>query len=459
MEILERVGVKIHEINALRMIDEVGAEVNPREKTARIPEHLVREALKRAPGSFTLYGRDPSYKLVFGGKRVIFSLQGKGAFVLDLKTGRRRPSTSEDVGLLARLVDALENLHHVALAITANDFPPPVAYLHEFLELVRNTRKTVDGDIYTENVAMDTVKMASIIRGGEDELRRKPMLLGFYNPVSPLQHSEELLRGMRIYAKYKQPILVAPECQAGATAPITLAGLLVQQNAEVLSGIALIEFTNPGTPVLYGTVSTVMDMMTGNIALGAIEAGLVNVATAQLARYYGLPSRGFGGTTESKLVDVQAGFEKAITLMMAALGGINFIYDAGGSLESTLTASYELTVVDDEICGMVLRALRGIEVDERTLALDVIERVGPGGHFLSEKHTLEHLRKECYIPKLIDRKRREAWEAAGSRSLRENAIKEVERILEEHRPEPLPPHVEKDLVDYVKRREREILRS
>ena len=191
-------------------------------------------------------------------------------------------------------------------------------------------------------------------------------------------------------------------------------------------------------------------MKTGNIALGAIEVGLINAAAAQLARYYGLPSRGTGGTTDSKIPDIQAGFEKAATLLMAASAGINFIYDAAGALESTLTASFEQAVIDNEICGMVARALRGIDVNDETLAIDVIENVGPGGQYLSQKHTLKYLKKEHYIPKIIKREKREDWERAGSKDLWKTAREEAKKILKEHQPEPLDKDIEKELKRTIK---------
>jgi len=451
LEILERIGVKVSEQKALRMLGEAGANIDVKEKIARIPHYLVEEAIKKAPSGFTLFGRDLKYKLKLEDKRVYFSMQGTSVHILDLETGKRRTSTLKDVENFCRLADALENIHHASSAVvTPRDVPENVTHVHELFTGFRNTTKTVDGETYGQAVAMDSIRMASVVAGGEEELMKRPLLLGFYNPVSPLQHSEKLTEGLIVYAKYRQPVLVAPEAQAGATAPVTLAGLLTQQNAEVLSGIVMAELTNPGTPVLFGTVSTIMDMKTGNLALGAIEAGLINVATAQLAHYYGLPSRGTGGCTDSKIPDIQAGFEKAMTLMMAALAGINFIYDAGGSLESSLTASYEQAVIDNEICGMVSRALRGIEISDETMAIDVIEDAGPGGHYLDKRHTLEHLGKEHYLPTIINRERRERWERAGSKDLWEVARGEAKKILKEHQPEPLDRDIEEELKKIVK---------
>jgi len=459
LEILERIGVKVSEPKALRMLGEAGAHIDDKEKIARIPEYLVEEAIKKAPSGFTLFGRDSKYKLRFEDKRVYFSMQSTAVNVLDLETGKRRASTLKDSENFCRLADALENIHHTSCQVVrARDVPDSVAHVYQSFAAFKNTTKTVDGETYGQAIAMDCIRLASVVAGGEEELKKRPLLLGYHNPMSPLQHSQKLIEGLMLYGKYKQPVLVAPEDQAGATAPVTLAGLLAQQNAEVLSGIVIAELVNPGTPVLYGTVSTIMDMKTGNLALGAIEAGLINVATAQLAHYYGLPSRGTGGNTESKIPDIQAGFEKAMTLMMAALAGINFINDAAGSLESTLTASYEQAVIDNEICGIVSRALRGIKITDETLAIDVIEKVGPGGQYLDKRHTLEYLVKEHYLPTIINRERRERWEKAGSKDLREVAREEATRILKEHQPEPLDRGVEAELQKIIKEVEKRELK-
>jgi len=450
LEILERIGVKVSEKGALRMLGEAGAHVDVKEKIAKIPEYLVEEAIEKAPSGFTLFGRDPKYKLRFEDKRVYFGTGGQATNVLDLETGKRRASTLKDFENLCRLADALENIHLQAAVVWPGDIQENVAHAYQMFAGFRSTIKPLEGWTIGQATAMDTIRMASVVAGGEEELRKQPMLLGFHNPVSPLHHSEKLTEGFMVYTQYGQPVLIAPEAQAGATAPVTIAGLLAQQNAEVLSGIVIAELANPGAPVLFGTVSTIMDMKTGNLAYGAVEAGLINVATAQLAHYYGLPSRGTGSGTESKIPDIQAGFEKAMTLMMAALAGINFIYNAAGSLATTLTASYEQTVIDNEICGMVSRALRGIRINDEALALDIIEDVGPGGQYLIQQHTLEHLEKEHYLPTIINREKREKWERAGSKDLREVAREEARKILKEHQPEPLDHDIEEELKKIVK---------
>ncbi len=451
LNVLEETGVRMLDPKALHMLSDAGANVDLKTSLVRIPEHLLKDGIRKAPSRFTLYGRDANYKLRFQRGRTYFSSQGTSIFVLDFETGIRRKATIKDLKSFYILTDALENIDHASLVVWPSDVPENVAHAYALLEGFRNTTKTLDTYNYGERMTMDGIEMARIIAGGEEELRKSPRLLGFVNPVSPLEHSKEMTEGLRVLAEHKQPTLIAPEAQAGSTAPVTLAGLLVQQNAEVLSGILVSEVTQPGAPVLYGTVSCITDMRTGNIALGAIETGLINIATAQIAEYYGLPSRGTGGVTNSKTPDIQAGFEKGLTLYMAAMAGINFIYDAAGLLEASRTASLEQMVIDNDLCGMVQRALHGIQVDEGTMAGEVISQVGPGRHYLSHKHTQEFFRSEHYLPKILDRGSWEIWEKAGSRELRSIAHETARKILDEHTVEPLDKTIDSELEDWVKK--------
>ena len=450
LRVLERTGVKVDDPKALQMLRDAGATADPETSIVKIPEHLLKYGVRKAPGSFTLFGRDTSYRLRFQRGQTHFSSQGTSAFVIDFETGKRRKAALKDVKSFFILSDALENIHHASLAVWPSDVPENVAHAYALLEGFRNTAKTQDGYNYGERISIENIEMASVIAGGKEELRKSPRLLGFVNPVSPLEHSKEMTEGLRIFAEHKQPTLIAPEAQAGSTAPVTLAGLLVQQNAEVLSGILISQLVQAGAPVLYGTVSCITDMKTGNIALGAIETGLINIATAQIAEYYGLPSRGTGGVTNSKSSDIQAGFEKGLTLSMAAMAGINFIYDAAGLLEASRTASLEQMVIDNDLCGMVLRALHGIEVGEETIAEEVINQVGPGGHYLSKKHTRDFFRSEHYLPRILSREPWEIWQKTGSKELKSIAHEKARKILEEHVVQPLDKSLENELEVLIK---------
>jgi len=375
-----------------------------------------------------------------GGRRVHFSVCGQGVKVEDLD-GTVRLATQRDLENMAALGDHLENIHHVSMMTTPMDVPPETMHIHALWGIIKNSCKTVDGYTHGARWALDTVKLGAIVRGGEEELAKKPFMLGFTNPVSPMQLSKELVEGAMVYAAHNQPVLYAPEALAGGTAPATLAGLLVQQNAEVLAGIMVSQLAKAGAPVFYGTVSAALDMRTGAPALGGPEVGLINLATAQLARHYGIPCRGTGGNSDSKIVDYQAGVETGVGLLMAGLAGMNFIYDAAGSLDGSITTSYTKIVTDDEACGMVSRILDGIRVTDETLAVDEIIRAGPAASFLGTEFTRRHFRAEHFVPWLTDRKSREAWENGGRMTMERNARERAKAILKDHVPKPLDKDV------------------
>lgn len=449
-EVLCKLGIKVWESTAFKLFKEAGAETDSKTKMVRISETLLKDTIRRAPSEFCLHGRDPKYKLQMGHKKVHFSIAGQPIFVHDLD-GKIRRATLDDARDFARLGDACQNIHHVSVGTVPVDVPDDMHAHHVIFTNWRNSRKTTEGYNHGARIAKETVEMASLLRGGEETLRKTPTLLGFVNPVSPMQLSKELIEGALVYAEYNQPVLYAPEALAGATAPVTLAGLLVQQNAEVLAGIMVSQLAKPGTPVLYGTVSAVMDMRTGAAALGGPEVGLINVASAQLARYYGLPCRGTGGNTDSKAVDAQAGIETAQSLLMASLAGMNFIYDAAGSLDGSLVLSKEKVVIDDELCGMVSRILDGFRIEDETLAVSEILKVGPAATFMGRPFTMKHLRSEHFIPNLLERRSREAWEKDGFEDMAKRARKRARQILKEHIPEPMDPTVASDLEEFIKK--------
>lgn len=450
VKILWELGVKVWEDNALKLLKDAGASVDEKSRMVRIPEVLLKDIVGKAPSEFHYYGRNPKYRLLMGQKKVHFSIAGQPVYVHGLD-GKIKRATVKDAEDLARIGDSCGNIHHISVGTVPADVPDDVHAHHVMLANWKNSEKTTDGYNYGSVSAKETIEMASILRGGEEALRKTPTLLGYVNPVSPMQLSKELLEGALIYAKYNQPVLYAPEALAGGTAPVTMAGLLVQQNAEVLSGIMVSQLANPGTPVFYGTVSAAMDMRSGTAALGGPEVGLINIASAQMARYYNLPCRGTGGNTDSKVIDAQAGIETAQGLLMASLAGMNFIYDAAGSLDGSLVISKEKVVIDNELCGMVARILDGIRVDDDTLAVDEILKVGPAASFLGRPYTMSHLRSELFLPTLFERRSRQAWEKDGFKDIASAAREKAKRILVEHVPDPMEKDVASDLEKYVKK--------
>ena len=452
LDVLEHTGVKIQEASALKILDEAGAIVDGRQQRVFFPPCLVEEMIKKAPSHYIWYARDRSreHNIRMENGWVHYSPGGVYLFIHDLYTGRRRHSVLKDVEEIMRVCDSLENVHESFGMVHPYDVPDGAAHAWMYYGTLRNFSKCTRSRSRGADIASDYLRMAAIVAGGEEELRKRPIVSCVVNPVSPLQYSKELTEGLLIHARNRIPIMFSPEIASGATGPITLAGVLTQQNAEVLAGITLAEVVSPGTPVAYGTVSTIMDMKSGVIAMGAVEMGMIGVASAQLARFYGLPCRGSGGATDSKIVDAQAGYESTLTLLLATLAGVNFVQYGGGNLESTKTASYEQLIVGNEILGMVSRMVRGIRVDDETLSRHIIDRVGPGGEYLSQRHTLKHLRDEHYIPTISNRVFYEAWKKEGAKDIREVANARAKKILKEHQPEPLDRDIDRELLRVVK---------
>lgn len=450
VRVFEHTGIRVLDDEAVKLFEAAGASFDKKTSFVKIPERVLRECLRSAPRRFKLHARNPKYTIAFGEGNVYLSTVGTSVKAEGLD-GIVRPSTAKDAENFYRLADALPYIDHTGWACWPRDVPESIAYLQDIFLGFKYSTKTLDGWNLGTRDSERGLDLAAIAAGGRDELEKKPLLLGFSNPVSPLTLSKESTQGLITYARASQPCLYPPECMAGGTSPASIAGLLVQQNAEVLASVALAQLAKRGAPSIYSTVSSVMDMRTGAIALGAPEAGLISAGSAQLARFYGLPSRGTGGNTEAMLADYQAGVEAASTLLMAALSGFDIIYDPAGSIESSLTASYTKMVLDNDVCGLVKRTLAGIDVDEDSLAVEVIESAAVDGKFLSRPHTMKHFRKEHFVPSMLWRGSRNAWEAQKVKDLREKAKLRCQQILKEHVTDPpLDAEVEKRMVQFIK---------
>lgn len=450
LSILWRTGIEVREGQAFDILKKAGCPTNG--KRIRIPCHLVEEAIRLAPKTLTLYGRDPSFEVTLESRRVYYEPMIGRLNIMDMDTGMRRRTTLDDVGNLVRVADHLEHytlLHSGAIMPHIEGIPDEVAHVHGYYTSVKNSSKVIKGVVRGKKKAKDCIRMASVIAGGEEALKRRPNIFTTCNVISPLQFAVEQTEGLIEYAKMGLPVDIASEPQSGATSPVTLAGTITQQTAEILGMVVVAQLVNPGTPVLMGTVAAAMDLRNGMIALGGVEGALMNVAHAQMAQFYQIPARGTGSNTESKTLDMQAGYEKTVTLLFPALAGINMIFYPG-TMDHALTVSLESLVIDHEICGMINRALSGVSVTDEKLGLDIIDKVGPGGHFLNQRHTLEHLKEEHYLAKLSDRDSYEAWNGKGRHGIVEKARDQVKKILKEHEPMALDSAVEKELLSITK---------
>jgi trimethylamine--corrinoid protein Co-methyltransferase len=449
MEILATAGVEVEWPMAREIFRRAGAEVDDEAQRVRLPEELVRDAVAQAPGRFTLHGSEADFKLEIGGGQVNFAGLGTPTDVIDIETGQRRPATMEDVVRHVKLIDGCRHIHNSQMDVWPNDIPMTTIHSEAIWTWAHHSRKPFGMGCYGYLPTLDMMRMMAIVAGGKEALRRQPTFFAICSVGSPLQMIQMQVEGLLICAEYGQPLAMSPEAIAGATAPVTLAGLLAQQNASILAHVALAQIWRPGTPVLYGTVSTIANMRTGTVALGAVETGLITAGAAQMARYYGLPCRSVGGATESKGEDVQAGLERAGTLLPAVLAGVDFV-TCGGTLDGTLLESEAMLMLDDELCGMAQRLARGIEVDEESLALDLIQEVAatPSGNYLAQDHTARRFRQEHYIPRLLAREPYDAWVKAGERSALDRARARAAEILDNHEPQQLDPTVEQELEEY-----------
>ena len=305
VDILENVGIRVDLKRARDAFGDAGARVDERARSVRIPEGLIRSAVGRAPQSFTLYGADPEVRLEIGTDRVNFAALGTPTNIVDTDTNELRPTTLEDLRNHLRLIDALDHINNSQMDVWPNDIPMTTIHVEAILAWAQNCRKSFGLGSYGVMPTQDMMRMMSMVAGGKEELKKRPRFFAICSVMNPLQMIKLQLEGMFVLAEHGQPMAMSPEAMAGATAPVTLAGLLAQQNAEILAHITLSQIIAPGTPVLYGTVSTIADMATGNVALGAIETGLITAASAQLARHYGLPCRSVGGATSSNTLDMQ----------------------------------------------------------------------------------------------------------------------------------------------------------
>jgi len=453
LEILWNTGVLVKAPEARELLRQAGAWVDDETALCRIPGFIVEEALGRAPSSFTVYARNPDNNVNVSTRSIHYEPMIGRLNCYDYATDTTHRTTLEDVGHLIKLADALPSyhlLHSGSIMPQIDGVPIRATHVYGYLESVRNSSKVVKATSREKIMAEDCLQMVAAVAGGEDQLRQKPFTFTTDNPVAPLHHDRDQMEGALAFAKYGLPIDVTSEPQAGATSPVTLAGLLAQQTADVISGITIIQLANPGNPVWYGTCGSIMDLRLGRIAIGAVEMGLINVASAQIAHYYDIPCRGTAAATDSKLLDIQAGFEKAIVLTMAVMGGVNKIFYPG-TMEGALTVSKESLVMDDEIISGLYRVADGVDVNETTLATDVIHKVGPGGHFLGQRHTMQFVEGEHFMPTLADRRTRDVWAQAGSKSMAQAAHERVKQILAEHIVEPLDSGVEAELERIVRK--------
>lgn len=454
MEILENVGLDFYDDEALELWEKAGAKVDRSARHVWLDRGLIAEAVAKAPAQFTWRARNPAHNLVVGGSHITFAPQGGVAYVTDLEHGRRS-GTLQDYENFIKLSQVAGVLHFAGeQLIVPYEVPPSLRHLRRLRYTFTLSDKAAMEAAHGREISADNVNMARIVFG--DPLPPEPVIGGVINVNSPLRYDERMLGGLITYARAGQVNVVTPFILAGAMSPITIAAALAQQNAEALAGVALVQLVNPGCPVLYGGFTTNVDMKSGSPAFGTPEGAWAMSVGAQLARRYGLPYRGSGSLNTSKTPDAQAAYETMWTLWPAIHSHTNFIFHAVGWLEAGLTVSYEKFVIDLELLAMFQHYLAGFKINDDTLALDMIARVGPGGHHFGTPHTQARFSDEFYEPFLSDRLGFEPWQAAGSWDAARRASNIWKKMIAHYEQPALDEGVRDELADYVARREREL---
>jgi trimethylamine--corrinoid protein Co-methyltransferase len=444
LELLETDGVDVLHDEARQMLTDAGCELQG-EHRVLIPGSLVESAIRSAPSSIIIYNRLGETALHLKDRRIHFGLGTDLTHTYDLESGRLRKSQLQDVQVAARLADALPEIDFIASYALANDSPPNLLYLDSFKSQLEHSTKP----IFFTAAGLEDIQlieeMAAAVAGGRENLRRKPFLIHYSEPLSPLIHSYGAVSKLLFCADQHIPVTYAPGMMSGASAPITLAGALAMGNAEALSGIVLHQVRSKGAPIISGIGMAVMDMIRATCIYGCPEYRLILSACADLYRHYGIPMWGTAGVTDANCLDVQAGMEWGASILLNAMAGANLIHDVG-YMGQGLIGHPAALVICDEIISYTKRFISGFRLDEEHLGLDTIHQVGPGGSFLSARQTVRMLRTEHWYPDLCNRDSVGPWQEKGSRDMVDRAVEKARDILRRHEPEALPELVQKELV-------------
>lgn len=440
MKILTEVGFCVPEDNLLSRLAKAGFIVNEESRMVRITQELLDTSLNTLPKDLKLYNRTGSEAMDFNnGSR--FMGAGTPVNVLDLEAGKRRRATHQDVCNFVTIQDALPEVDIVRPTVTATDLGEH-SDLVEIAELARRTEKPIVHRTLSPERVEAAVELLAAVRGGKDALRTQPNFATLYCPISPGYYTRENIQCMLKWAESGVPITLLSMAMGGASAPVTLLGELVVINTDILAWIVVLQILFPGLKLLYGSVSSVLDMRTGILPLGAPERGMINSGAAIMGHYYGIPSMCGGLSSDAKELDVQAGYEKVVTAVPLLLEGASIIYGVGAT-DAGAEISYSQMIMDAEFIGGLRRMMQGISVHDISEEVDLIEANTPRGNFLKAKHTRKHYSRH-WQPELLNREAYETWEESGE-SLETKCLNKARQVLQEHKPAPLPVDIEAEL--------------
>lgn len=458
LSLLERTGIRVDSEGARSRFLRAGASLHDsRKSVVRFPRSLIEDAITRVPRRIVYHARDPEWDIEYDGEHMFPYAGGGDPKMIDLDTGRVRPSTYSDIETAVRLGESLEHCRLAANIVEPTDVPPELSSVKTVEAALRNSVKPVSSHAFNGPTVDFIARMGACIAGGEEEFRKRPIIQLAGSPSSPLTYSEHMCETLMRSAELGIPYSIVPCPICGATGPMTLSGSLAQQNAELLSGLVLLQSIDANLPTVYSGRVCVMDPRSGKDLWGIPEQCVATVAMVQLARRYRMVSDVCGMTSDVAGWGLQMGLERMMTVLFPVLAGAESMSGIGGGWEGA--SSLEAMVIDNEIMNDVARLVRGIEVDEARLGLDVIDNVGHMGNFLAQRHTMEYLRRGEYRASgLWDKRTSQAVAREGSRSLLDVARERVRTILKEQTPKPLERDVERALSQVVKEAQRTLVR-
>jgi len=432
LRVLYETGVRVYDKEGVEVAYSGGAIVEDTTEDSslvKMPPWMVDKARATLPRKVVVVGPDRNYRMELYKNQIYFGAGSDTPFTIDPYTGKRRRATYQDVKNFARLAEALPNIDfHMSLGIV-QDTAVGTYDRWQYLAMLEGTNKPINITAVDLDGVRDQLEMAYIRLGGEEEWKKGPCFSLYIEPVSPLSHSQEVVQKLLFAADHDIPFVYTPCPLAGATSPTTLAGTAVQALTESLFGIVLSQLRKPGASLIIGGLMSNMDMLTTVYCYGSPEMALLSAAYTDITKWLEVPEYETAGCSDVKVFDEQAAMEATINIATAALIGGNMIHDVG-YIEQGLTSSMELMVASDEIIDMVKRILRGISVHDETMAVDVMDTVGPGGHYLEHDHTYNRFKTEIWRPKLLDRQNWENWTASGGKRYGERVHERVIELLE-----------------------------
>lgn len=427
LEILEEVGLKVRYEPARDLFKAHGASVDG--ERVKFPRAVVEKYRKLAPASFTFHARNPKFDKTIPQDSPVIVTASSAPDIIDPVTGKERRAESTDIARIAHLINELPGYDMFSISTLADDAPSDQFTISRLYPAIKYCVKPIRATTTNMKDTMDMMKMAYIVAGGEAEYKKHPFLTHHYCPVvSPLTMDHLSTENVMYFAKEGLPVYPTIVPNAGLTSPMSMAGSLVQGNAEFLSALMLMQMTKEGTPTIYATLGTVADMRSGAYTSGAIECGMLHMAFAQLARFYNVPCGGYVGLTNSKLNDAQAGYETGMSGIAGVLGGMD-MFNIGGLIDALKTFDFAKAVIDDEMALMMKRMKHGISFTDDDLAVDLIKEIGPGGSFITAKHTISRMKTEAVMTKIADRDARTIWEKRGATDTQTKAMKKAKDIM------------------------------